>query len=112
MSMRAAVWLRCNGYCERCGIPLAADWALHHRKLRSRGGKDEITNYAALHHFCHNGGTNSVHAKPDDATRDGFMVHSWDDPARVPLRLPDNALVLLTPEGTYDYLEKGSSEQF
>ena len=109
MSLRAAVWLRCNGYCERCGIPLAADWALHHRKLRSQGGKDEITNLVALHHHCHNLGTDSVHLNVKAAKEQGFIVPSWADPAVVPLILADNALVLLTPAGDYQLIGRGSS---
>ena len=35
------VLLRANGYCEVCGLVLT-DYALHHRKLKSRGGKDRI----------------------------------------------------------------------
>lgn len=106
--LREAVFNRSGGYCERCAIPLAETWALHHRKLRSRGGKDEITNLVALHHHCHNLGKDSVHLNPDAATRGGFMVASWDDPASVPVTLGDGRLVLLTPEGGYRIMEDGN----
>lgn len=78
---------------------------MHHRKLKSRGGLDEISNVVALHHHCHNLGTESVHLNVEKATAQGLLVSSWDDPRRVPLTLPSNALVLLTPEGYYEYLE-------
>lgn len=99
--LRARVWDRCAGRCERCGIPLEASWALHHRKLKSRGGKDDITNLIALHHHCHNLGTDSVHLKPEAATRAGLIVASWDDPATIPVLLFDEGPVLLTGEGGY-----------
>lgn len=105
--LRAAVLQRCEGLCERCGIPLGNDFALHHRKLRSRGGKDELPNFCALHHHCHNLGTNSVHLNPEKATADGFLVASWDEPVTIPIRLRDETLVYLTEEGGYLLLEDG-----
>lgn len=111
MSLRASVWLRSNGRCERCGIQLAGDWALHHRKLKSRGGKDHITNVVALHHHCHNLGTESVHLNVERATREGFLVPSWEDPATYPLRLCDDSLVLLTSDGSYEIVEGVKGER-
>jgi hypothetical protein len=101
MNFREIVLRRCDGYCEKCGIPLSADFALHHRKLKSRGGKNDVTNLVALHHNCHNMGTESVHMKPEEATRRGLMVSSWDDPASVPVTLDDGSSVLLTEDGQY-----------
>lgn len=99
------MWLRCEGYCERCGIRLGDEWAMHHRKLKSRGGKDEITNVVALHHHCHNIGTDSVHLNPAEATRRGLMVNSWDDPAQIPVTLDTGFKVILTPDGHYQTVE-------
>lgn len=106
--LRQQAYDRSGGYCEKCAIPLADEWALHHRKLRSRGGKNEITNVVALHHNCHNLGTNSVHLNPELATREGFMVASWDDPATIPVTLGDERVVMLTPEGGYRIVEGGN----
>lgn len=75
---------------------------MHHRKLKSRGGKDEISNVVALHHHCHNLGTGSVHLDPSKATEQGFIVASWDDPADIPILTPDNVLVWLLDDGTYE----------
>lgn len=50
---------------------------VHHRKLRSRGGGDGVANLAHLCHHCHDW----VHAYPKEATRSGWMVSSWSDPA-------------------------------
>ena len=41
------VLARAKGYCEACGLP-GDDFALHHRKLKSRGGKDEAVSYTHL----------------------------------------------------------------
>lgn len=79
---------------------------MHHRKLKSRGGKDEITNVVALHHHCHNLGTESVHLNPDEATRLGFMVPTGYEPATVPLLLADTHYVLLTDNGRYEIVDE------
>lgn len=104
--VRAIVWSRSRGYCERCGSALPDNWALHHRKLRSRGGLDTPDNLVALHHECHNLASNSIHNNPAHAKETGFMVSSWDDPAACPLTLANGDSVILTKEGTYHYLER------
>lgn len=103
--MRDMVKVRCGGYCEKCGKPLGESWALHHRKLRSRGGKDACSNFVALHHECHNMGTDSVHLNPSESNRLGLMVATWQDSEEIPLILPSGAIVLLTDDGSYRYLE-------
>lgn len=105
---RALVYARCKGYCEKCGRQLPDSWALHHRKLRSRGGKDEVCNFVALHHSCHNMATDSVHFNPTDAQNKGLMVASWENPLACPLTLPDGSIVTLTEKGTYNFLERKS----
>lgn len=80
-------------------------WAIHHRKLRSRGGQDTYSNLVALHHECHNTGTDSVHLNPSASNRAGLMVATWQDSNEVPLILPSGAIVLLTDDGSYHYLE-------
>ena len=106
--IRDLVFSRCKGYCEKCGKRLPESWALHHRKLRSRGGKDEVANLVALHHGCHNLDTDSVHFNPAQARDRGLVVGSWENPSECPLTLPDGHTVILTTEGTYDYLERKS----
>jgi hypothetical protein len=104
--MRDIVYARCKGYCEKCGNALPESWALHHRKLKSRGGKDEVCNLVALHHGCHNLDTDSVHGNPCWADQIGLMVGSWQDPNECPLTLPDGSIVILNNEGNYHYLER------
>ena len=96
---------RAAGYCETCGGPALESMALHHRKLKSRGGKDEIANLIAVHHKCHNLGTDSIHLNPEVATVKGWMVPSWADPAEYPLHLHGAEVVMLDNEGNYNKLE-------
>lgn len=105
--IRHIVYMRCGGFCEKCGQRLPESWALHHRKLRSRGGKDCPTNLLALHHSCHNLATNSVHFNPADSLERGFMVASWDTPEKCPITLPSGDIVTLTDNGEYVYQERG-----
>ena len=104
--LREVVYARCQGYCEKCGNRLPESWALHHRKLKSRGGKDEASNLVALHHGCHNLDTDSVHLNPPWAHQLGLMVGSWQEPCECPVMIPDKSKVMLDNEGNYKYLER------
>ena len=85
--LREAVRARARGRCDCCGAALPEVWDAHHRQLRSRGGQDTLENLVALIHEHHM----YFHAHPDEATRKGLMVHSWEDPGKVPvLRHGDN----------------------
>ena len=95
---------RAGSYCESCGLP-CANFALHHRKLRSQGGKDEPCNLIAVHHACHNLGTNSIHLKPKAAIAKGQIVPSWCEPSEFPLHLSDGRKVLLDNQGNYLEIE-------
>lgn len=107
--LRELVYTRCRGYCEKCGKSLPEGWALHHRKLRSQGGKNEVVNFIALHHACHNMGTHAVHMNPANSYQHGYMVKSYADPAECPLTLPDGSSVMLTDEGTYQKISEGKN---
>jgi len=98
---------RAKHHCEACGLP-GADLALHHRRLKSQGGKDEVCNLIAVHHRCHNMGTDSIHMRPKKAIERGQICPSWEQPAECPLTLPDGSKVLLDNEGSYIYLKEGS----
>jgi hypothetical protein len=89
---------RANGYCEVCGKVLN-DYALHHRKLKSRGGKDSVVNLMVLHHECHNMGTYSVHMTPGESTKAGYMVSSWAEPEDVAVLQPDGSKVFYKENG-------------
>jgi hypothetical protein len=108
--LREQIFQRSGGYCEACGGSLEANWAAHHRLLRSRGGKDSVTNLVALHHKCHNLSRPSVHLDPAWATERGLMCPSWEDPACLPLTLPSGVIVLLTDDGGYATWEGTNNE--
>lgn len=101
-----AVLSRAGNYCEACGQS-GSDFALHHRRLKSQGGKDEVCNLIAVHHKCHNLGTNSIHMRPKVAIERGQIVPSWAEPSAFPLTLSDESKVLLDNEGNYTYLKEG-----
>ena len=94
------VLARARGFCERCGVP-SHDLALHHRKLKSRGGKDEVANLVAVCHKCHNLGTHSIHLRPKEATEKGWMVSAYQNPEDVPVSIFGRNPVRLAQDGTY-----------
>ena len=104
--LRELVLARCQGYCEFCGLVLTDNFALHHRKFKSRGGKDEVNNLIALHHECHNLGTSSVHMNIKKATETGHIVSRHAEPNNIPLHLPNGSTVTLTDEGEYYFIER------
>jgi HNH endonuclease len=91
---------RAGNYCEVCGNPALESMALHHRKLKSRGGKDSVSNLIRVHHKCHNLGTNSIHNNPEIATKNGWMVSSWSEPEIEPFLQPDGGWVILKDDGS------------
>jgi hypothetical protein len=98
---------RANNHCEMCGSG-GDNFALHHRKLKSQGGKDEPCNLIAVHHKCHNLGTNSIHLNPKRSIENGWIVPSWAEPSGFPLRMADGSKVLLDNEGSYTTMKEGS----
>lgn len=66
------------GICRRCGNQSDA-LQVHHRKLRARGGTDDVGNLIAVCPDCHHW----IHMHPAESTAEGFMVASWDDPAGI-----------------------------
>lgn len=73
---------RQGGMCE-AGSPdcsgHAEEW--HHRQFRSRGGDDTPENGLAVCYNCHRWIEHHI----AEATENGWAVHSWDDPADVPV---------------------------
>jgi hypothetical protein len=67
-----------------CGRP-ATD--VHHRKVRGMGGTSDpevsfgLANLVSLCRLCHT----ECHANPRESYEQGWLVHSWDDPAEVPI---------------------------
>ena len=98
---------RAKGYCEVCGLPEEETMALHHRKLKSRGGQDSVANLIWVHHKCHNLGTDSIHANPSYATDKGWMCPSWEEPSAFPFVKPDGTIILLQDDGSESILMEG-----
>lgn len=93
--LRLAVLARAGGRCDHCGLLLGDVWECHHRKLRSRGGRDDMTNLVALHLSCHE----LAHGNPAWAEERGLIVASHADPAGVPVLRHGRARQLPTPGG-------------
>jgi hypothetical protein len=76
---RNALKERSDGMCEVCGINTATNW--HHRKNRSQGGGNELSN--ALH-LCGSGTTGChghITANPAGSYFKGWSVRSGFNPA-------------------------------
>jgi hypothetical protein len=98
---------RANGYCEVCGGVAQESMALHHRKLRSQGGKDQVSNLIWVHHKCHNLGTFSIHNQPAVSVEKGWICPSWAEPHSFPFVKPDGSIVLLHDNGSESMMMEG-----
>lgn len=81
---------RSEGLCEVCGRYPAAN--THHRKPRGMGGsKDPAINQPSnLLRLCGSGTTGChgvIESSRATAYRFGLLVHRWDHPAEVPVKL-------------------------
>lgn len=99
---RFAAFRRAGGWCEICGTSIWREaYEVHHRRLRSQGGTDGLANLLALcpgPGGCHR----RVHDNPEWGYANGWLVHSWADPAAVPVLIASQrAEVLLLPDGGY-----------
>lgn len=96
---KKAVAERDEGLCVRCGKE-AAD--VHHRMPRGMGGCTDddrnfgMANLVSLCRPCHD----HVHAHPEQSYLDGFLVHTWDDPSCILLRIGKDATLRLDTDGT------------
>ena len=85
-SSNALIDARDQQRCVRCGRVIRGFGSRHHRKFRSRGGGDEVSNRVLL---CGSGTTGChglVHANPKDARVLGLAVASWEDSRLIPIR--------------------------
>lgn len=87
---------RAGARCECCGKPLRAR-NRHHRKLRSQGGSDAVTNLVLICPACHN----TIHNNPEWSKEHGWIVVRGHSPARITLLLHGDRRVLLTADGGY-----------
>jgi 5-methylcytosine-specific restriction endonuclease McrA len=96
---------RAGDFCEVCGKGAEISMAFHHRKLKSRGGKDSVANVIRIHHKCHNLSTKSIHLNPDASEQKGWIVGSWQEPHEAPFHRPNGSIVLLLEDGSIKILE-------
>jgi hypothetical protein len=87
---------RDNYHCARCGFSNALH--THHRKLRSQGGRDDYATCVTLCARCHHW----AHHNVSEAHEAGWLVWSWEDPTKIPVRHHDwpAGAVLLHLDGT------------
>ena len=79
--VRSEVDHRSQGMCELAGPRcLGRASHFHHRQLR-RHSLHTAPNCLHLCSACHN----HVHNRGDLAYQPGWLVHSWDDPADIPV---------------------------
>ncbi len=73
---------RSGGFCELAAHDQSAHQGHdpHHRKLRSKGGKDELVNLIWVCRAHHD----AIHLSPALAYEKGWLVPGWADPAEVP----------------------------
>lgn len=96
-ALRLRVLARSGGLCECCGAGLnPLVWECHHRRLRSQGGADSMTNLLALAPGCHQVAHRGDRAA---AERAGLIVPSWQLPARVSVLLYGQSRVFLAGDG-------------
>ncbi len=70
-----AVIARAGGYCDRCGEVLTG-YHLHHRKMKSQGGPDTVTNLMVVSPACHAW----IHANPRESYTRGWLIKGWAEP--------------------------------
>lgn len=104
--VRELVWTRSGGRCERCGTALTGMVSLHHRRARGAGGsRDAATNSPSNLLYLCGSGVNGCHGWIESfrlmSYGSGWLVHSWDDPARVPVDVHGRGPVLLTDDGAF-----------
>lgn len=103
-AVREALWNRCKGKCEACGLPLDPEtWDWSHRKAKShfKTAKDSyfVQNGMAVHHHpCH---MVAIENHPVLARQKGWRVPSYDDPRQIPIALYGAVWTYLEPDGTY-----------
>ena len=104
------IWARDGGKCVPCGDQLywparGHQWSVSHRKLRSQGGDNRLSN---LMLSCGNGTQGCeglIHAHPERARDAGWMVRRNEDPAAKPVEHSQHGHVLLLDDGGWTRVE-------
>lgn len=96
---------RSGGRCESGMAPGCTGRGTHghHRKLRKQGGQNDLATLLHVCMPCHM----VIHHRPADSYELGHLVHSWDEPADVPVLDPAGRVFhchenhALTEDNTY-----------
>jgi hypothetical protein len=92
---------RSGGRCEVTGDFIAeGEGHLHHRQLKSRGGRDVASNLIRVTDVVHR----QIHDQPKESLLNGAMVGSWQEPEKTRFRQPDGCWVLLADDGSVTVL--------
>lgn len=69
-SVRRALMVRCDGFCEARTPACTGNYEhAHHRRRRSQGGRDVVSNLVAVCLACHG----HIHAHPEESARYGLL---------------------------------------
>jgi hypothetical protein len=97
-----AVLKRADGRCESCGDELhgrrGIEYSIHHRKRRSQGGDNRLSNLVALCGHGTSGCHGACHSEIAQARLAGFLILSTEDSAEIPVDLARGSS-LLTNDG-------------
>lgn len=69
-TLKQIVWIRDRGKCQRCGT---RGHDVHHKRLKSQGGLDTLTNCVLLCRECH---TDVHDVDRAGAERDGWIIRT------------------------------------
>jgi hypothetical protein len=97
--------------CVVCGRSLyAVSGSRHHRRPRSHkfAGLHEASNLIDVCGSGTQGCHGYIHAHPSWAYEHGYLVHSWQDPAIVPVIIHGLGPRLLDDSGQYIEMEKAA----
>lgn len=80
---------RDGGSCVVCGEGVSGtrglDYSIHHRKRRSQGGDNRLSNLVLVHGHGTAGCHGRIHKEIAKAQEGGWLLLSTDEPERVPM---------------------------
>jgi 5-methylcytosine-specific restriction endonuclease McrA len=76
----ALIRARDSDRCARCGS--SRELHVHHRVIRSQGGRDYAENLITLCAECHRW----VHGHPYEARESGWLLRGTDNPGTIPVK--------------------------
>lgn len=89
--------------CVLCGDQLLGErgfgWSIHHRKLRSQGGDNRLSNLVAVCGHGTSGCHRVIHHRVAKALQGGWLLKSTAEPAAMSMQHSQFGLVLLDDRG-------------